>query len=452
MTPNRWIKNTTSIAAIFSFRMLGLFMLIPVFTLYAHQLSGATPWLIGLTLGCYGFSQGLLQIPFGLLSDRYGRKPMLFIGLTLFASGSLIGACTHSIIGMMIARTLQGSGAIGSVLIALLADVTADQHRTKAMAIIGLTIGLSFALAMIISPLISTSFGLSGIFSVTTVLAVIGFFLVMTLPTLPPHQRQDAGIAQLRPALLNPHLRRINAGIFFQHLILTTTFFAVPTLLQPLLTSHTHAGWFYLPLMLVGFLFMIPLLFLAERKKQIKTIFSLSVVMIGLSQILLTIQNTSLHSIGISLMLYFIAFNTLESLLPSLASRQALAAYRGSAMGIYSSCQFLGIFIGGSVAGLLFTSWGYMGIFIFNILITLLWIWIAWSMQPLSYQYPITLSASFTAEHCERLHQALSILPGVKEISLDINKQQITLMVEKKNYVNQSAEMALKKLNGQFKD
>lgn len=448
MNPDKWIKQTISIAAIFSFRMLGLFMLIPVFTLYAHQLSGATPLLTGIALGCYGFSQGLLQIPFGLLSDRYGRKPLLLIGLGLFTIGSLIGALTHSITGMILARTLQGGGAIGSVLMALLADTTADQHRTKAMAVIGLTIGISFSLAMILSPIISASFGLTGIFMLTTLLALIGMLLVFLSPSPPPLQfdsEQKMDIVRFKHVLRNPHLFRINIGIFLQHLILTTTFFAIPTLLQPMLQNcHlNNSGIFYFPLLILGFIFMIPLLFLAERKQRLKTIFILCVTLIIFAQALLALNHHSFKMMSASLLIYFIVFNTLEALLPSLASRQAEAGYRGSAMGIYSSCQFLGIFVGGSLSGLLFSVWGYQSIFILNVILTCIWLAISANMQPLSYCYAITIPLPNTTISPTQLQQKLSTIPGVKNISVNIETQQIYLNVEKISYKTGSAELVI---------
>ncbi len=424
-------------------------MLIPVFTLYAHQLSGATPLLTGIALGCYGFSQGFLQIPFGLLSDRYGRKPLLLIGLALFAIGSLIGALTHSIAGMILARTLQGSGAIGSVLMALLADTTADRHRTKAMAVIGLTIGVSFSLAIILSPIISASFGLAGIFMLTTILALLGMGLVFLFPSSPAPLQFDApqkmDVVRFKQVLRNPHLLRINAGIFLQHLVLTTTFFAIPTLLQPMLHLYhlNNSGLFYFPLVILSFIFMIPLLFLAERKQRIKTIFITCVTLISFAQILLALNHHSFEMITASLLIYFTVFNTLEALLPSLASRQAVATYRGSAMGVYSSCQFLGIFVGGSLSGFLFGLWGYQGVFILNIILTLIWIVIATGMKPLSYCYSVIIPLSNTTLSPTQLRQKLSLIPGVKEVRVDTEARIIYLNVEKIAYQTGSAELMI---------
>ena len=288
-----WLSQVFSIAAIFSFRMLGLFMLIPVFSVAATSLSDATPTLIGIALGSYGLSQGLLQIPFGFMSDRFGRKLIITIGLLLFVIGSLLGAYTDSIYGMIIARTLQGTGAIGSVLMALMADLTPDEHRTKAMAVIGVTIGISFSLAMVISPAITHRFGLPGIFYLTALLAVTGLFLLhVVIPTPkkePFHIDNEVNPTAFKHVLKNHHLQRLNAGIFCLHLILTSTFFAIPLLLQQQIKlGHLIQQWhFYLPLMIGAFLAMLPFIFLAEKKKKIKPVFLSAVAITGLSQFIL---------------------------------------------------------------------------------------------------------------------------------------------------------------------
>lgn len=382
-----WSQSVMPIAAIFSFRMLGLFMLIPVFTLFANDLNGATPTLIGIALGSYGLTQGILQMPFGLLSDKYGRKPMIIIGLIFFAIGSLLGALTDSIYGMILARILQGSGAIGSVLIALLADLTPDEERTKAMAIIGMTIGLSFTLAMVISPSISHLYGLSGIFYSTVLLALGGIILIWKVIPTPEretfHSESETQLSLLKPVFFNRNLQRLNIGIFLQHAILTSTFFVIPLLLQTQIQHHTlHQSWhFYLPLMMGAFLLMIPCMVFAERKKQVKLVFILAVFAIALTQLGLAIMASHWLVFCLLMLIYFVAFNYLEATLPSLISKQALANVKGTAMGVYSSCQFLGIFTGGCMAGLLFQYNGLASIFYFNTLLASGWGIIALSMK-----------------------------------------------------------------------
>lgn len=375
-----WVRSSLQIAAIFAFRMIGLFMLIPVFTIYANQLNGSTPVLIGIALGAYGLTQGLLQIPFGMLSDRYGRKPLITLGLILFAVGSLLGAHTHTMIGMIFARTLQGGGAIGSVLIALLSDITHERHRTKAMALIGATMGISFSVAFILSPSLAAVAGLSGIFYLTAVLAMLGLGILYTIPSA-DHSLQ-AGMRIKKPSypfkqvFLDPGLLRLDAGIFFQHFILVASFFVLPMALQ----KHIHAGhlnqaWqFYLIVITCSFLTMVPFLHYSEKWQKVKTCFIGSVGLIAISQAALVVAVHSLSWLGLVLFLYFVAFNFLEANLPALISKQANPKNKGTALGVYSSSQFLGIFVGGSLAGLVFTYAGTTGIFVMNTIVAVVWL------------------------------------------------------------------------------
>lgn len=381
-----WVQTVFPIAAIFSFRMLGLFLLIPVFTIYAANLDHATPALIGLALGGYGLSQGLLQMPFGMLSDKYGRKPMLTIGLLCLACGSLVGALTHSIYGMIIARTLQGTGAIGSVLIALLADLTPNKQRTKAMAVIGITIGTSFSLAMVLSPAISHQFGLSGIFYFTAILALSGLIMLhLIIPTPDLPRNHDRDTAYFKPVIRDRQLQYLNVGIFCQHFILTATFFVLPLQLKSYIAfgNITQSWHFYLPLMLASFILMIPLIILSERKKWQKPVFVISVLITSLSQGLLAFDNQGWFPFCSLMFIYFIVFNFLEASLPSLVSKHAHPESKGTAMGIYSTSQFFGIFAGGALAGVLYQMQGVHGIFIMNALLSAGWLIIARFMQPI---------------------------------------------------------------------
>lgn len=443
-----WLYSVFPIAALFSFRMLGLFMLIPVFTVYANELSGATPTLIGIALGSYGLSQGLLQMPFGLLSDRFGRKPMITLGLLLFALGSLLGATTSSIYGMIIARTLQGTGAIGSVLIALLADLTLDKDRIKAMAVIGMTIGLSFSLAMVISPAMTHYFGLAGIFYLTISLAFLGllllYFVIPTPITGPFQAKRETNLILFKRAFYNTHLQRLNISIFCQHFVLTATFFAIPLLLQHhIKRGHLSQSWhFYLPLMLLSFIFMIPFIFLAEKKRKIKSVFLGAVFASALCQFILAFTNQYWIAICSLMFVYFVAFNILEASLPSLVSRQASADNKGTAMGIYSSCQFLGIFAGGAIAGMIYQGAGAQGIFLVNGSMTFFWLLITFYIQPNAYEVTLTFSFNPTASN-SNLANKLRELPGVLDVII-IEVGVIHLRVNKAYYQEGSAETVLK--------
>ncbi len=440
-----WSKTVFPIAAIFSFRMLGLFLLIPVFTLYANHLQGATPVLIGFALGGYGLTQGLLQIPFGLLSDKFGRKSLITLGLFLFACGSLLGAVADSIYGMILARIIQGGGAIGSVLIALLADLTPDEQRTKAMAVIGMTIGTSFSLAMVLSPALAHRFGLASIFYLTMVLAFLGILLLHWIIPNPLkqqfHSDSEAQLSLIHSVIKNRHLQKLNLGIFCQHFILTATFFSIPMILNQ---QHLLKQWhFYLPLMIGAFILMVPFILLAEKKKLMKWVFLLSVSLTSISQGLLAFHYSHWISLCLLMFVYFLAFNILEASLPSLISRQANSNSKGTAMGIYSTGQFLGIFGGGVFAGLLYQWAGNPGVFLANALLAALWFLIALFMQPDTYlttlivQYPAS-----NPNEAELIARFLKI-PGIKEVALSKKEQVIYLRVAKEHYQAGSAEALL---------
>lgn len=383
-----WFRRVFPIAILFSFRMLGLFMLIPVFTLLASQLQHATPRLIGLAMGSYGLTQGFLQIPLGLLSDRWGRKPVLVWGLIIFVVGSFIGAVSDSIAMIILARVLQGMGAIGGVLIALLTDLTSEKERTKAMALIGLTIGVSFGLAMVISPLVAAAYGLNGIFYFAMVLGLVGLVLLHWYVPNPDlgikgfeeenqkeERRKQKSFDLFKTSFMNKQLQCLNAGIFFQHMILTATFFAIPLLLKDYLAqAYLAETWrFYFFLMLISFLVMIPFVAFAEKKHQMKITYNGAVFITAVVQGLLVFFSSHWFSFCCLMLLYFIAFNILEACLPSLVSKQASSNNKGTAMGIYSTSQFLGIFVGGVISGFSYSWGGTVAIFIANAFFGIIW-------------------------------------------------------------------------------
>ncbi|STX27776.1 major facilitator family transporter [Legionella beliardensis] len=425
-------------------------MLIPVFTVFATGLHHATPTLIGIALGSYGLSQGLLQMPFGMLSDYYGRKRVIATGLILFAIGSLVGALTDSIYGMIVARILQGMGAIGSVLIALVADLTADEERTKAMAVIGMTIGISFSVAMVLSPAVAHYYGLAGIFYLTAALALAGLVMLYGVIPNPEQQRfhtdSEANVSLLKTTITNRHLLRLNLGIFLQHFILTATFFALPLLLQQQLNvGHlTHQWHFYLPLMVLSFILMVPLIYFAEKKRLIKPIFLLAVFLTLSAQFFLAFTYNHFLSLCLLMLLYFTAFNILEASLPSLISKQASANSKGTAMGVYSSCQFLGIFIGGFMAGILYQYLTVKAIFITNALLGLAWLIIALPMNAYLYQVTVILTKPKINQAKEiELIKILQTLSGVINVSVLEKENTIYLKVDKASYVPGSAEKNL---------
>ena len=365
-------KITLTLAGIYSIRMLGLFMILPILGLYTSQLQHATPFLIGVALGIYGLTQALLQIPFGILSDKLGRKPIICFGLVLFMLGSLIAALSHSITGIIIGRSLQGAGAIGSTLIALLADSVSESYRLRAMSIIGMSIGLTFVIAMILGPLLNPWIGLSGIFWLTTGLTVAAILLLFWQIPAPTHttnmlNRSGSALHLLR----SPTLLSLDFGIFCLHAILTMLFLTIPLDLQQHLA---YPGLFYLIILGVACVGMVPFMIIAEKKKQIRRTYQGAILTLILTTGLLSIWHRNLWVMGILLCIFFTAFTLLEGILPSWIAKTAPITQRGAAMGIYSTAQFLGIFCGGIFGGWLSSQTTPNALFIACAILALLWL------------------------------------------------------------------------------
>lgn len=379
-------RAITGLASLYATRMLGLFMVLPVLALYADDLSGATPLLVGLALGVYGLTQALLQIPFGALSDRIGRKPVIAFGLVLFMMGSVVAANAESIGGVIAGRSLQGSGAVAAAIMALLADQTREQVRTAAMATIGLSIGVAFALAMVLGPWLAAGFGLSSVFWFTAVLALLGIAVLWKLVPPAPRrlQHRDVGIerSQLAATLGRHELLRLDLSIFALHLILMAIFVAVPfRLLEAGIAVERH-GLTYLGVMLLAFAGMVPLVILAEKRRQMKAMCLLAIGAITLSLGGLAGLEGSLWGLWGWLLLFFIAFNLLEATLPSMLSKLAPAGAKGTAMGVYSTSQFLGAFLGGVLGGFLAQQWGLAAVFVGCGLLGVVWLALMAGMTP----------------------------------------------------------------------
>jgi MFS family permease len=345
-----------SLALLYCFRMLGLFMVLPLLALYASDLADATPTMIGLALGIYGLTQAILQIPFGWLSDRIGRKPVIIFGLLLFALGSVIAAMADSMNGIILGRTLQGSGAIASTVMALVADLTREEQRTKAMALVGISIGLSFAVAMVLGPVVASVGGLAGVFWFTAVLAAVGIGIVILLVPTPhsatgDHQEEGARLGFIGRGLVDAGLVRLNFGVFVLHFILVACFLVLPGVLEQTFGVDREQHWMvYLPVLLLSIVGMVPLMILAERGKRPRQMFLLGIALIFAAIGVLGFTATNLLFYG-GLWLFFVGFNYLEATLPSLVSKTVFAGGKGTAMGVYSSCQFMGAFAGGAGGG-----------------------------------------------------------------------------------------------------
>lgn len=367
-----------SLATIMSLRMLGLFMVLPLFSLYAHQLSGATPFLIGVSLGVYGLTQAFFQIPFGMLSDHVGRRKVITFGLLLFILGSIIAATAHTITIMIIGRALQGCGAVGSTIIATIADLTRPEQRSKAMAIVGMTIGMSFTLAMMLGPVLTTWISIPGIFWLSAGMSLLAIFILFTaVPASHAtfHDEVEPQLKNFSAVFFHPVLSKLYASIFLLHLIFTATFVVIPISLEKNLHLASHEQWYlYLPLMILAFLLSIPMIVRAEKKKQIKKYFLLNIIILGIAELLALISEKNLFLSGLSLLLFLQSFSTLEAFLPSLISKLSPPHRKGTALGIYSCSQFLGIFAGGLLGGWLYGLWQLKTVYWLCVILALVWV------------------------------------------------------------------------------
>ncbi|CAK0761943.1 putative transport protein YajR [Gammaproteobacteria bacterium] len=377
-------RATIALAGIFSLRMLGLFMILPVFALYANQLTGVTPTLVGVAIGAYGLTQAILQIPFGVLSDRFGRKRIIAIGLVIFAGGSVVAALSTSMWGVILGRALQGAGAIAGPVMALAADLTRDTQRTKAMAVIGMSIGFSFAVAIVAAPAIDHWIGVPGIFWLIGGLAVTGIgvlFLAVPNPIHSEvHRDAEAVPAQMGSVYRNLALRRLDFGILSLHAILTANWVVMPLALSSQL-SRQHHWWVYLPVLILSVIAMVPFIIMAEKHGRLKPVFLGAVALLGSAELLLVPTHTNLWAMGGVLFLFFTAFNLLEAILPSLMSKLAPPEAKGTAMGIYSTAQFLGAFIGGTLGGWIHGRFGISGVFVMGTVFAGLWLLVATGLQ-----------------------------------------------------------------------
>ena len=382
MTPEE-IRAGASLAGVYGLRMLGLFFILPVFAVHASRIEGGEDLaLVGIALGAYGLSQGILQIPFGAASDRWGRKPVLYAGLLVFAAGSFLGAFADDIWTAIAARTLQGAGAISSVAMAAAADLTRPQHRTKIMAMIGSTIGLMFAASIVGAPVLYQSIGMDGLFALTGLLSLAAMWVVKSqLPALPPVAREAQEPGVLRRSLCDPELLRLNAGIFVLHVVLYAMFVVVPLMLVEAGLALPEHWKVYLPVVLVSFVLMVPAILYVDRRNQAKPVLIGAVALLTVVEAALAFASPGIAGLAALMLGFFLAFNVLEAMLPSLVSRIAPAQGRGTAIGVYNTTQTLGVFFGGVLGGWLARGHGASGVFIACASLCAAWLVVAAGMR-----------------------------------------------------------------------
>ncbi len=432
-------RATYSLASIYALRMLGLFMILPVLSLFTEKLPHATPVLIGLAISVYGLTQAMLQIPFGLLSDKVGRKKVIVAGLIVFSAGSIVAALATDIYGVIAGRALQGGGAIAAAVMALLADLTQEVHRTKAMATIGASIGISFGVAITVGPVVAAHFGISGIFWLTAGLALLAILVVLIVVPNPKkiivHHDAETDVSQFSKVLSNVDLLRLDYGIFVLHLILTASFVIVPLMLRDAGILPAHHWMVYLPILITSMIVMVPFIILAEKKRQMKKVFIGAIVIIVLANAGLALYADKLITLLGFLWLFFAGFNLLEATLPSLISKTAPGDQKGTAMGAYSSAQFLGAFTGGLVGGWIYGQYGMQAVFWFAAAMAASWVLVASFMNPPRYLINMLLSLeNVPTDKADEFSKGLLAIAGIEEVRLHFDENTAYLKIDKTRF------------------
>jgi MFS family permease len=416
------LRASIGLASIYGLRMLGMFLILPVFAVYAEHLPGGeSHTLIGIALGMYGLTQAILQLPFGMASDHFGRKRVIYFGLLLFALGSFVAASAHDIYMVIFGRAIQGAGAISAAVTALLADLTREEHRTKAMAVIGMTIGLTFALSLVLGPALYHLISIPGIFAMTGVLALLAIVVVKTSVPDPRHSHfhsdAEAAPTKLRDVLRNRELLRLNFGIFSLHAVQMSMFVVVPFALKQTGGIDANHHWqVYLPVMIISFLFMVPPIIYGEKKAKLKEVFIASVALMLAAQLAFITAIQHFWGIFIVLSMYFVAFNILEASLPSIISKIAPAGSKGTAIGVYNTFQSLGFFVGGAMGGLLSSYFGASAVFMFGAGLIGVWLVLAFRMKPLPAVKNLMFHVrELSTQEARHLEERLSAVLGVTE-------------------------------------
>lgn len=440
MQPNEW-RAAVSLSGVYALRMLGMFLVLPVLALHAHGLAAAVGMddlkLVGFAMAAYGLTQAVLQLPLGMLSDVIGRKRVIYLGMVVFALGSFLAASTDNIYTLIIARAIQGAGAVSAAVTALLADLTREEVRTRAMSMIGLSIGLTFSGSLVLSPILSRFFGVNGLFLLTGILSLLSMVVVRWYTPNPTHSRHhedtQVSISHIGEVLKNSQLLRLNYGIFALQTGLMAIFTALPFALR-------HLGWeksthwqIYLPATVIGLILMIPAIIIGETRNKLKSVFILGISLVLLAQFALIFSLSSVLAIVLVLVVYFVGFNILEASMPSLVSKIAPPNLKGTAMGVYNTTQSLGIFSGGIIGGRLADMWGFSGVLGFCCVIVGAWLLIAMTapaprpVKNVMFSIPETWHTDVAA-----LIVQVQAIEGIESVSVSMDKK--TLFIKALQY------------------
>jgi MFS family permease len=453
MTPLE-IRSSLSLASIYGLRMLGMFLILPIFAIYAEGLPGSpSAFQVGLALGAYGLTQALFQLPFGMLSDRYGRKNIIYIGLLLFALGSFVSGYSDDINIIILGRAIQGAGAISAAITALVADLTRDEHRTKAMAMIGATIGITFALSLMGAPVLNRLIGVPGIFMLTGFLSLSAILVVRFVVPTPLNINTSKILKEPAPSfksiLKNKELSRLNFGIFALHAAQMAMFIVVPIALATSGGMDVNQHWkVYLPVLLSSFVFMVPIIIVSEKFNKAKLVFISSIFLMLIAQLMFGILINVFWGLVASLFVYFVAFNVLEASLPSLISKIAPPSAKGTAIGVYNTCQSLGVFFGGLLGGFLADVGGSFSVFSFCAILMTLWVGFAFSMKA----PPAIKTLMFMIQNKSLLkspkelavvQQQLKKIKGVRDVLILLEEGKVMLKVNKHETIHEASIIRL---------
>jgi MFS family permease len=423
------LRAGAALAFIFALRMLGLFLVLPVFTVFARTLPGGDNiFWAGLAFGVFGLAQACMQIPFGIASDRFGRKPVIVFGLLLYAAGSLAAMWAPDIEWMIAARLLQGTGAISAAVTALAADLVREQHRTKVMAMIGSTIGLVFAGSLVLSPALYGWIGMDGIFLLIAGLALVAIPLLLKVVPDPDHV-PAASATPFGEVIADGQLMRLNFGMFVVHLVQMAMFLMVPLALVERMGRPVAGHWtLYLPIVLASFVVMVPAIIWAERRSRVKAVFLASIVALAASQVMFLLEVEAAGVLFGGLFVFFVAFNLLEATLPSLVSRIAPPAAKGAALGVFNTAQSVGAATGSALGGAIALRFGAEGVYLFCAALAVVWLLWARSMRAPPV---VALREYVIGEHVDldRLRDQIAGLPGVREARIEAERRVAFLKV-----------------------